>query len=142
MSGSDASLGLPLLARLAVDSSAVEASLNLKVDPNSGLLRIPGDDIPFVERVLNEWELATSDGRSAVANGLATLLTETRDPADPDLVRDSFGLQTTFTKSVEPLDPDLILSDHTALFSSAITQNRLTPKKRDPDLAKCSPPSL
>ena len=132
--------GYPLLARFAESARDACPPLGLKVDRASGLLWAAGDSMPFVERLLHEWQGLGSDKASvAQAWGMVTQLTENREPADPDLVRGSLETSTTVTKADEPSDPDLIRPVGVAvLLAGSTVITRHAPEDPDPDLVRPS----
>lgn len=132
----------PLLARFAEAARDANPPEQLEVDPASGLLRVLGDAVPFVERLLHEWRQPRDGGAlppDPQAWGMATQLTESRDDSDPDLVRASRGMETTFTKAEEENDPDLIRPlRSSALDAIATVVTRQAPEVPDPDLVRTS----
>ena len=113
----------------------------LEVDPCTGLLHKPGMPGPYVEHLIalgREWQ---------EASGNATILTESKDPADPDLVRTeslrrllSTEVSTMVSKTAapDPMDPDLVRTDSLpAAFTCALsTVTRGQRDPQDPDLVR------
>ena len=99
----------PIVTQFAVPPAAADGSMPLVVDRATGLLRQPGTTTPFVEALV----AAAGEWRSLA--GADTLLTETTDPADPDLIRSNRfhrwmeGAVTQQTRQIPDVpDPDLV----------------------------------
>lgn len=131
----------PVLAVFAQSPTESFAEPVLEVNPENGLLHRAGAITPFIEELLADAER----WRRAASN--ATILTESRDPIDPDLVRNersweiAFGTQLT-KNAGESTDPDLIRLDHCRswlhIHSSQVT--RAVPDPIDPDLVRAGSP--
>lgn len=95
----------PLLARFAAAADDGPPLPQICTAGPDGLLRRVGDDTPLIDRLL----------MARRGPGLLTLLTESNDPSDPDLVRpvtrmaaDLLLVTTRTFAQAEPADPDLI----------------------------------
>src|SRR3546814_17951667 len=80
----------------------------LEGDATTRLSHRPGVDTPVIEETWVALDRAT-------ASSEATYLTETKESADPDLVRMSASGNATFTKITrggeDPQDPDILRAD-------------------------------
>lgn len=133
----------PILMQFAVPPNRGNRALALEVDRSTGLLHECGVAIPFVEEIIE------MGARWRNLGAAASVLTETADPVDPDLIRaDSawmrFGeaLETVLTKTLnDPIDPDIVR----AAWLSWATENAATVITRelgeepDPDLVRAEP---
>jgi hypothetical protein len=133
----------PILTQFGVPPNRGSGALALEVDRSTGLLHESGVAVPFVE------EMIEMGVRWRNLGAAATVLTESTDPIDPDLIRaDSawlrFGqaLVTDLTKTVsDPVDPDVVRDAwlQWAVESAATTITREQGDEPDPDLVRAEP---
>jgi hypothetical protein len=133
----------PILTQFGVPPNRGRGSLALEVDRSTGLLHESGVAVPFVEKMI---EMGV---RWRNLGAAATVLTESTDPIDPDLIRaDSawlrFGeaLVTDLTKTLsDPVDPDVVRAAwlRWATESAATTMTRELGDEPDPDLVRAEP---
>ena len=127
----------PILAQFAVPPRAIGECRCLDCDPATGLLYEQGAATPLVEELIALGGAWQSDGR------IVTLLTETRDPPDPDLVRGESlrqrveaAVTTFFTKTDgDPIDPDLVRTEAAGRTLERVETllTRVYPDPPDPD---------
>jgi hypothetical protein len=125
----------PILTQFGVPPNGGSEAVALEVNRSTGLLHAVGIAVPFVE------EMIEMGARWRNLDVAATMLTESTDPPDPDLVRaDSawlrFGqaLVTDLTKAfTDPVDPDLVRAFES---SAATTITRQYGDDPDPDLLR------
>lgn len=126
----------PVLSQFEVAPAAGCELPPLQLDAVTGLSFRPEANSPFIDEALSD-----RDKWGAIA-AAPTLLTETRDPADPDLVRmDAFlgcGASTVTRSQGETPDPDLVRAGITHLLAAAIgtTVTKMPLEGRDPDLVR------
>ena len=131
----------PALIQFGVQPSTDSDAVCLEVDPRTGLLRRAGVAGAYVEYLIalgGEWQRVS---------GSATVLTESKDPHDPDLIRTeslrktlSMETSTVLTKTArpDPIDPDMVRLDaiRSALSSASSTVTRGQRDPEDPDLVR------
>lgn len=94
---------IPLLARFAVAPRGPSCHPELEIDPSTALLRRLGVNAAFVDELE-----AAGNGWHGMAP-LETVLSESNDPIDPDLVRAGVVWAETRLKKIdEEADPDLV----------------------------------
>ncbi|MGA2191688.1 MAG: hypothetical protein ABSH33_24535 [Steroidobacteraceae bacterium] len=130
----------PILTHFGVPPNRGSGALALEVDRSTGLLHESGVAVPFVE------EMIEMGVRWRNLGAAATMLTESTDPVDPDLIRaDSawlrFGqaLVTDLTKAfTDPVDPDVVRAAWLprAFESATTTITRQQGDEPDPDLLR------
>jgi hypothetical protein len=130
----------PILRQFAVPPNRGNEALALEVDRSTGLLHESGVDIPFVEEII---EMGV---RWRNLDAAASLLTETADPVDPDLIRSdsawmrfSQALETVLTKTLnDPIDPDVVRAAwlRWATESAGTVITRDLADEPDPDLVR------
>jgi hypothetical protein len=133
----------PILTQFGVPPNRGSEALALEVDRSTGLLHESGVAVPFVEEMI---ELGV---RWRNLGAAATVLTESTDPIDPDLIRaDSawlrFGeaLVTDLARTVsDPVDPDVVRAAwlQWAVESAATMITRGQVDEQDPDLVRAEP---
>jgi hypothetical protein len=133
----------PILTQFGVPPCRGSEELALEVDSSTGLLHEYGVGAPFVE------EMIEMGVRWRNLGAAASVLTESTDPVDPDLIRaDSGGLRfgqalvTDFTKTLsDPSDPDIVRAAwlRSAVDSAATTITRERVDEPDPDLVRAEP---
>jgi hypothetical protein len=133
----------PVLMQFAVSPNRGNGALALEVDRSTGLLHESGVATPFVEEIIEMGAKWRNLGAAA------SVLTETADPVDPDLIRaDSawprFGaaLETVLTKTLnDPIDPDVVRTEwlRWATERAATVITREMGDKPDPDLVRAEP---
>jgi hypothetical protein len=131
----------PVLKQFAVVPRAGTDMSTLRVDATTGLLREPGSSEPYVEQLFRRGAKWLS------ADGAATLLTESGDPVDPDLIRASSSSVATADELGSPItkadadspDPDLIRAANARtdwMGAAATTMTKVVDEPHDPDLIR------
>ena len=126
----------PTLRQFAVRPELGPNSSSLSVDAKTGLLHREGKQVPWIEEMIAQGRAWQSTGETQ------TVLTETTDPLDPDLVRSlprqSFmdAVSSSLTKIGDDTpDPDLVRPE--ALWiGMATVLTRMEPDQPDPDLVR------
>jgi hypothetical protein len=134
----------PVLTQFGVPPNQGSGTPALELDCSTGLLHQSGVAVPFVEEMIGIGVRWRNLGDAA-----ASVLTESTDPIDPDLIRaDSawlrFGqaLVTGITKTEgDPVDPDIVrvASLRSAVGGAATIMTRDHPDVPDPDLVRTEP---
>ena len=127
----------PVLAQFAGRPRPGSSFSFPSVDPATGLLQETGATRPLIEELL-----AAGDAWRR-ANGIQTVLTESTDPKDPDLIRADSWLfrvdaESPITRGqIDPADPDLVRGDRPLSGFLAAVETTLTkfdrPDPYDPD---------
>jgi hypothetical protein len=133
----------PVLTRFGVRPKQGNGTPAVEVDRSTGLLHESGVAIPLVE------EMIEMGARWRNLGAAATVLTESTDPPDPDLIRADaawlrFGhaLVTGITKADgDPVDPDIVRAGslRSAVGAAATIMTRDHPDVPDPDLVRSEP---
>lgn len=134
--------GTPFLAQFATFPQGASSVPELCMDESSGLLHRVGERLPFVE------ELVLQKGKWLKTAYSETLLTESSDDPDPDLVRNdcAFGqLDVAFSTLItrqdgDESDPDLMRDECAQLVLARLSSHvtKQATDDPDPDLIRAS----